>query len=79
MFVLSFISLILITGSLFQRVSNLFENNGHLYIKNLCQKVYAANDDDGSRNDDDGGDDSGVDERDCNGDSGGDIFWRIFL
>ena len=47
MIVLTFTSLILITGSLFQILTNLVENNGHLYIKNIGQKVYAADDNGG--------------------------------
>jgi hypothetical protein len=58
MFVLAFTSLILITGSPFQTANNLVENNGHLYIKNIGQKVYAA-EDEGNGGDDDGGSDDG--------------------
>ena len=42
--VLAFTSIILTTGSPFQIVNNLFENNGLLYIKYL--QAYAADDDD---------------------------------
>ena len=37
-----FTSIILITGSPFQTANNLVENNGHLYIKNIGQEVYAT-------------------------------------
>ena len=47
MIVLAFTSLILITGSPFQILTNLGENNGHLYIKNIGQEAYGADDDDG--------------------------------
>ena len=53
MIVLTFTSLILITGSPFQITSNLVENNGHLYIKNIGQEAYGADDDDGSGDDSD--------------------------
>ena len=64
--VLALISIILITGSLFPIANNLDKNNGHLYIKNIGQEVYAQ--DDGG--DDGGGDDGGgVEESDDSGDS----------
>ena len=66
--VLAFTSLILITGSPFQIATNLVENNGHLYIKNIGQEVYAS-DDNGGGGDDGGGDDGGGD--DGGGDDGG--------
>lgn len=47
MIVLAFTSLILITGSPFQILTYLGENNGHLYIKNIGQEAYGADDDDG--------------------------------
>ena len=51
MIALAFTSLILITGYPFQTANNLVENNGHLYIKNIGQKVYAADDYDGGGDD----------------------------
>ena len=76
MIVLAFTSLILITGSPFQIANNLVESNGHLYIKNIGQKVYAADDDDGrddrgSGGDNDGESDDGNDGVD-DGNGGGD-------
>ena len=45
--VLTFTSLILITGSPFQILTNLGENNEHLYIKNIGQEAYGADDNGG--------------------------------
>jgi hypothetical protein len=60
MIALAFTSLILITGSPFQTANNLVENKGHLYIKNIGQKVYAVDDDEGASDDGgSGGDDGG--------------------
>ena len=56
MFVLAFTTLLLITGSPVQIANNLVENNGHLYIKNIGQEAYAADDDGGGDGDDSGGD-----------------------
>ena len=47
MVVLAFTSLILITGSPFQISFDLDETNGHLYIKNIGQQVYAEDDNEG--------------------------------
>ena len=44
--VLAFTSMIITTGSPFQRANNLFENNGLLYIKYFGLQAYAAADDD---------------------------------
>ena len=53
--VLAFTSIILITGSPFQIATDLVKNNGHLYLKNIGQEVYAEDDDgsdeDGNSND----------------------------
>jgi hypothetical protein len=70
MIVLAFTSLILITGSPFQIVNNLVENNGHLYIKNIGQDVYGQGDDGGGG--DDGGDDSSDSDDSGDSDDGGD-------
>jgi len=66
--VLALMSIILITGSPFQIANNLVENNGHLYIKNIGQEAYAADEDDGG---DSGGDDGGGDSGDSGGDDSG--------
>ena len=53
--VLAFTSIILIIGSPFQIATDLVKNNGHLYLKNIGQEVYAEDDDgrdkDGNSND----------------------------
>ena len=76
--VLAFTSLILITGSPFQILTYLVENNRHLYIKNIDQQAYGADDDDGGGDDgsgggeDDGGSDDGGGEGDDDGGDSGD-------
>jgi hypothetical protein len=71
MIALAFTSLILITCSPFQTANNLVENNGHLYIKNIAQKVYAAEDEGGGGDDDGGSDDGGGGDDDGGSDDGG--------
>ncbi len=58
--VLTFTSLILITGSPFQTANNLVEKNGHLPIKYFGQEAYDADDDDGGGDDDGNGSDDSI-------------------
>jgi hypothetical protein len=53
--VLALISIIIITGSLFQIANDLVQSNGHLYVKNIGQEVYAQDDGGGDGGDDGGG------------------------
>jgi hypothetical protein len=70
MIILAFTSLMLITGSPFQTANNLVENNGHLYIQNIGQEGYAADDNGG------GGDDGGGDDGDS-GDGDSEDFFSV--